>query len=296
MDNDTKSLTKLQDSIFPEITTLELNNSFNQLVAIMPEHNQMLDIIKESLPEIQRSTSLFFKTQSMFMDNMMTVNHNTPLRNIRQILAEMNRTRDAIKETVFKLKKKEIELKMKKREIEVESVKSDSDNLKIEMLQLEVMEIIDGADSARGYISGAIRRLTNYTEQYNSIITKYGIQNFTEKDFEKEEEKYHIKKAFEQGLTAARSRGGIVDEGNFIYFTQIGINGATAQFYISKFLNAEQELFKEGKAPTHKAYLDFLEEMAKVFADSAKTYAESKGMCISTETAMIKNGDDRLLK
>ena len=280
----------LKEQAFPEISNLELNNSFNQLVAIMPEHSQMLDGIKESLPEIQRSTSLFFKTQSQMMDNMLTVSHNTPLRNLRQILAEMNASREAIKEAIFKLKKKEIETRQKQRQSD-----NSKDDLEIEMLTVEILEIQANADSTRGYISGAIRKLANYTEQYNSITQKFGVSDFNEADFEREEEAYHIKKAFEQGLCAARAHGGVIDEGNGIYFVQIGINGAHAQFYVTQFLRAEQSLLSEGKAPTHKAYLDFLDDMVNVFTGSAQVYAEAKGMNTMTNTALLQKGDDRLL-
>lgn len=280
---------EVQDLAFPEITKLQLDSSFQQLAVIMPEHTQMLEVIKESLPEIQRSTSLFFKTQSQFMDNMMTVSANTPIRNVRQILAEMNQTREAIKEAVLKLKKKEIELRMKQRDLEKET-----DDLKAEMLQVEIMEIITNAETTRGYVSGAIRKLTNYTEQYNSIVEKHNIKDFTESDFEKEEERYHIMKAFEQGLCSARSHGGIIDEGNHIYFSQIGINGAHAQFEVTQFLLQEQALLKEGKAPTHQAYITFLENMANYFQGSAESYAKTKGMTPMTQIALIQKGDTRL--
>lgn len=288
---------------FPEINALQVSNSFDKLVEIMPEHKEMLEVVKQALPEVQRSTSLFYKTQSQFMDNMMTVSHMTPLRNLRQILAQMNSTREAIKEAHFKLKKKEVELKQKQREYnglfaegsDGMMLNDKNDDLKADLLEIEMAEIVSNADSTRGYISGAIRTLANYTQQYNLIMAKHGLENWNEADFEKEEERYHIMKAFEQALCAARSRNGMIDEGNMIYLTQIGINGATAQFYMLNYLQNEQNLLKEGKAPTHKAYRDFLEEMANIFAGSAKEFAETKGMTTVSNVALIQQGDSRLL-
>lgn len=303
----------VKDLAFPEITKLQMEDSFNKLVAIMPEHQQMLDVIKESTPEIHRSTSLFFKTQSQFMDNMMTVSHNTPLRNLRQILAEMNQTREAIKEAYFKLKKKDIEVKQKQLEAEeffkfiedpkpflkikkFKDVSAREAELKLQMLEIEIQELIAQAETTRGYISGAIRKLTNYTEQYNTVQERHGLQGFTEADFELEEERYHIMKAFEQALCAARTRHDFsIDEGNMIYLTQIGINGAHAQFEIHQYLKAEQEILKSGKAPTHDMYLAFLNQMATHFAGSAQNYANAKGMATMTTTALIQKGDDRFL-
>lgn len=296
----------IKDIAFPEITLPELTQSIKQIAETLPEHKEMLKVIEAGLPEVQRASSLFYKTQSQFMDNMMTVSANTPIRNLRQILAEMTRTRDAIKEASFNLKKKEIEMRMKKRDLEKEK-----DELKAEMLMVEIMEIQSQANTTKDYMSGAIRRLANYTEQYNSIMEKYRLEGFNEADFEQEEERYHIMKAFEQALCAARSRGGIVDEGNMIYFTQIGINGAGAQREISEYLRAENLLLQgldlDGKPlvdangnpvgpaePTYKMYLMFLERMADKYQGSADNYAQVKGMTTVSATALIKEGDRRL--
>lgn len=303
MSDDKKKKTDLvdvKDDVFPEIADLTKDESFRQIVAIMPEHAPMLKIIKDSMPEIQRSSSLFYKTQSQFMDNMLTVTANTPIRNLRQILAEMNRTRDALKEAHFKMRKKEIEMEQKKRELESlldanGKLKNNEDDLRAEMLRVEIGELMSNAETTKGYISGAIRKMTNYTQQYNSIVEKHQLQNFNEAAFEKEEERYHIMKAFEQALCAARSNGGRIDEGNHIYLTQIGINGAHAQFLITSFLRTEQELLNNGKAPTHKAVRDFLEGVADEFQGSSEKLAESKGMKTVTDSALIEKGDQRLL-
>jgi len=272
--------------IISQSTDLVLNNTVNSLVESMPEHTQMLQIIQHSLPEIKRGTSLFCKTQSQFMDNMLTVSHPTPLRNARQILAEINKATEALKEAHFKQKKLEIELKIKQRDLELEK-----DYLKQDLLNLEIMEIMTRIDSSEGYISGAIRKLTNYTEQYKSILSKYGKQHFSEEDFENEEEEYHIKKAFDQALTAARSRNGIIDEGNLMYIAQIGINAGSAQRDIIMFLNAEAQLIQQGKEPTHRMVLDFLQRMYDKHKGSSKELAEHKGLIgTSTKEALLLTG------
>lgn len=272
--------------IISQSTDLILNNTVNSLVTSMPEHTQMLQIIQQSLPEIKRGTSLFCKTQSQFMDNMLTVSHPTPLRNARQILAEINQTTEALKEAHLKQKKLEIELKIKQRELE-----SEKDYLKQDLLNLEIMEIVTKIDSSEGYISGAIRKITNYTEQYNSILAKHGKQNFNEEDFENEEEEYHIKKAFDQALTAARSRNGLIDEGNLLYLSQIGINGGSAQRDVIVFLNQEGQLLQQGKTPDNNLVLNFLNDMYNKYKGCAKELAKYKGLIgTSTKDALLLTG------
>lgn len=291
----------VSDLAFTEISKLQMTDTFKDLVSAMPEHAQMLETIKAGLPEVHRATSLFMKAQSQFMDNMLTVSANTPIRNMRQILAEMNKVREAISEASFKLKKSQIELRRKQRQLESltnedGSIKLGSDELDVELLDVEIMEILTNAEAIKGYMSGAIRKLANYTEQYQAIEAAHGVGEFTEVDFEEDEERYHIMKAFEQGLCAARSHGGVIDEGNIIYFTQIGVNGAHAQSCVLEYLYAEEALLKQDKAPTHKAYRDFLDRMATTFKGCSKEFAKAKGMTTASDSSLLKRGDDRLIK
>lgn len=265
--------------------------SVKDIIAYAPEHKEMILKLEENLPEIQRATSLFGKTQSQFMDNMLTVSHTTPVRNLRQILAEVEKLKNALQEAYFKDAKRSVEIKMKLRDLE-----NEKDELKKELIEIEINELRTQADTSNKYVSGAIRSITNYMEQYNSILASMGVTDFNEIDFEKEEEKYHIQKAFEQGLTAARSHDGRIDEGNMIYFTQIGINGAAAQAEVRGYLIYEQEMLKQGHVPTHGMFLTFLNQMSEKYAGSAQEYAKAKGMTGTiTEYAALKEGDTRLL-
>lgn len=256
-----------------EYQTLESPKLVQDLIIKMPEYTGMLEVLNTNLPAIKQSTENFHKTQSQFMDNMLTVSHPTPLRNVRQILAEMTKTELALKEAYIKSYKKEVEIEIKKREL-----KDVTDELQAKLIQLDILELHTHLEATRSSIGGAIRKMTNYSEQYNAILAKHDLHNFTEEDFEREEEKYHIMKAFDQGIIAARCRNGVLDEGNMIYLTQIGINGAGAQREVTHYLNLEQRLLLENKEPTHKMYLSFLETMADKYMGCSQTFAEHKGM------------------
>lgn len=274
-----------------DLQTLE-TSKINSIIAYAPEHSKMLEVIRDNLPEIQRATSLFGKGQSQFMDNMLTVAHTTPVRNLRQILAEIEKSKMALKESYFKQAKKDIEICIKQRDLDLEK-----DDLKRQLAEIEISEMYSQKESSQIYISGAIRAITNYIEQYNSILASMGVTDFNEIDFEQEEEKYHIQKAFEQGVTAARSRQGIVDEGNMIYFTQIGINGAAAQRDVMDYLVSEGKLLADKEEPTHQMFLDFLNKSSEKYKGCSSTYAKAKGMTGKiSEIASLKTGDLRLIK
>jgi hypothetical protein len=251
-----------------------------------PEIKSIATRIQEHLPEINRARENFGKTQSQFMDNMLTVSHPTTLRNMHQIAAEVEKTMQALREAFFRHEKQKIKLKMKSRRLQEET-----DPLKKELLEVSIAEINSGIERGEVYISGAIRKVANYMEQYNRLskvlMKEQGVSQFSELDFEQEEEKYHIMKAFEQALCAARSRGGAIDEGNHIYFQQIGINGAAAQVEVLKLLHIENKLIERNETPPHALVRDFLQEMAKKFKGCSLELAEAKGMTVCTPSATV---------
>lgn len=254
-----------------------LLEKIGDLVSTMPEkYTPMLQEIKSGLPEIKRASQAFFKTQSQFMDNMLTVSHPTPLRNLRQILAEMNKTMEALRENYFNRLRIDLVIRRKKAQLEKED--GLLDDFDKEEIAIDIADNQTKLEIQEAYVGGAIRKLRNYMEQYQSILRSIGVENWTEIDFEAEEERYHIMKAFEQGMCAARTRQGIIDEGNMIYFQQIGINGAMAQTCLLEYLREEERLVKEGNEISHKAIINFLNDMANKFKGCSRGYAEMKGM------------------
>lgn len=247
------------------------------------EYKKMSSYIQKHLPTIVEATGNFCKTQSQFMDNFLTISHPTPLRNAHQILAELTSSISALQEAQYNTKKAEIKIKMLERD------KSKlTDELEIENISLDIDYEIAKLQTTKQYVDGAVRKVTNYIEQYNNILENNNIEKITEELFEKEEEKYHIMRAFNQALCAARSRGGCIDEGNFIYFSQIGINGAMAQSFVSTFLNEEQSILSNGNKIDGTFQISFLKNMAKLFEGCSNSIAENKGHSNNCDIALIK--------
>ena len=274
----------------------------------------MIDKISNILPSMQETTLNFCKSQSQFMDNMMTVSHPTPIRNLRQILAEVEQATMALRESHFKVKKNILEIEDLNEEIAIlqnSDKREDKKVLRYKLVELQEKE--SGLDVNKRYVEGAIRRVANHAEQYQNILNALGVNSFDEIDFEAEEERYHIMTAFSQGLMAARSHGGFIDEGNQIYLFQVGINGGVAQSYVTQYLNNERELIAVGNQklmeaqeklslgeeltqeemqipyPDHTMILAFLNEMAERFKGCSAKFASLKGMTVNSDYALIKN-------
>ena len=97
-------------------------------------------------------------------------------------------------------------------------------------------------------------------------------------DYELDQVRFHIMTAFNQALTAARSRGGLIDEGNHIYLFQLGINGALAQKEITALLEAEQIALNEGLEPSHSALIEWLNRLANKYAGAPARYAQIRNL------------------
>jgi len=251
-------------------------------VANLASHYQvMLKEVADYFPAIQKATGNFHKSQSQFMNNMLTVSHNTVLRNARQILSEVERSKQALDEAYFKLLKDQNEIKRKE-----SSLESATDALDKELLEIELAELKHKIKSSQGYIEGAIRKVSAYMAQYQQLLKALGKDEFTEEDFERDEENYHIMKMFEQGLCAARSHYGVVDEGNQIYAHQIGVNGTAAQAEVTAYLQAEAAMIERGEMPPHGMTVDWLRSMAEKYSGSAAEYCARKGMMLLDTKAL----------
>lgn len=260
----------------------DLINIDEQNFIEVKEVKHMVESFKDFLPEYNRACKALGKRQSQFMDNMLTLSKPTPIRNLRQILSEITTAKEAIMENGFNLNESRIKV-----DILREKLDQETDPLKIKLIENKINKRLYQLENVKKYYVGAFKKLENYTKQYQMLCEKHDIAGWTEEDFEDEEERYHIMTAFDQALTAARSKGGLIDEGNHIYLNQIGINGSSAQHHVTMFLREEQECFRNGKEPKHQSVLNFLNAMAEKYKGCSKELQEKKGMSVQTSTALI---------
>ena len=252
----------------------------------------MLDNIHNTLPAIKQSSSNFYKSHSQFMNVMLDVTAITPIRSVKHTLAEIDKTRMALEEGHISLKKKDIELREKEHKLKTDL---DMTTFEKELLELEILEIQVGMNNNQNSITGAIRKMNFFTNQYKSILKKLGKEDITEEEYEKEESSYHVMTCMKQALSAARSRGGAIDEGNLIYLFDMGINSGQAQTEVNAYLKMEKEILEAGQEPTHEMTMQWLEACAVKFSKDAKKFAERRGFTLydkqSMNTKLIDNKD-----
>ncbi len=250
---------------------------------VKQEYKEMLTNINNTLPAIKQTSSNFYKSHSQFMGVMLDVTAITPVRSVKHTLAEIDKTRMALEEAHIKMRKKEIELREKEHKL-----RSDIDltEFEKEMLEIEILEIKVNMNNIQNSITGAIRKMSFFTNQYKSILKKIGKDDITEEEYEKEESRYHVMTCLKQALNAARARGGVIDEGNLIYLFDMGINSAQAQAEIYSYLKMENEMMDKGVAPTHEMTMQWLEACADKFQGDAEKFAERRGFTLYDEKSL----------
>jgi len=269
----------MSDSTNKDLIIKEISQS----PLVKKEYKNMLENITNTLPAIKQTSSNFYKSHSQFMGVMLDVTAITPVRSVKHTLAEIDKTRMALEEAHIKMRKKEIELREKEHKL-----RSDIDltEFEKEMLEIEILEIKVNMNNIQNSITGAIRKMSFFTNQYKSILKKLGKEDITEEEYEKEESRYHVMTCMKQGLNAARARGGVIDEGNLIYLFDMGINSAQAQAEIYSYLKMENDMMDKGKAPTHEMTMQWLEACADKFQGDAEKFAERRGFTLYDEKSL----------
>lgn len=277
----------LVDSSTNKIITRAVDEKEFKMITMTP---QMLEHLGNQMLEVNRATNAFGKTQSQFMNNVMTVSAHSPIRNLRQILAEVERRRQALKENTYKIKKQMID-KMEITENISKLISEDNEDknkYKIARLQIKLEEIESGILDARLYIEGALKTIYSYMQAYDDIKKAHNVpDNWDEKTFEEAEEHYHITKAFEQAHADVLATGRIT-QGNHEYFRQCGINPQNAQNDLLTYMSYEQD--KMNKLATEKgetlntmnigidSFADFLQNMAAKYKGNSGRMLEIKGI------------------
>jgi len=250
------------------------------------EYQPMLAVIDRVRPVAAQLVAEHGKSHSQFqmalLDNAGPIAGPRPLRNLRQILASVDRTESALRENLCKMREAECQSQLLRERAE------RSEGAARQLLLAKAHTIDSGLEQSRIYIAGAVRKLSGLYQQCESLEQRVRSdldlgpdEPIREKHFEQDEEVFHIMQAFRQALISFRANGKI-DEGNMIYLADLGISGRLAQNEIHGYLEWFEAHMKADRfEDVHDAFAadgHFLESMADKFAGCGRRYAEQKGL------------------
>lgn len=247
-----------------------------------PEYQEMIKKIESVMPDVYKNSSNFYKTDSQMKEVTLNISDITPFTRLKHILARIERTKEALRENYFNSKKKQIEIAQKKAAI------LEADDLQKQLLEIEIEELESTMAVTANYIKGAIRQMNFLVTQYETTMDSMGKEFISEEEYEESEAKNHIAIALKQALCAARSRNGVIDEGNHIYLFELGINGTAIQAEMYKFFAMENEMLSLGEEPTHEMQMAWIEKMMTKFETNPVKVIKARNLQMLDKTSLVR--------
>lgn len=252
---------------------LDTNNTFTKITtraadgALAKFHTfdkEKLDLIAAGMPEINRAVRALGRKNTQTTNRLMTLtmlNDSSPMRVVRQCLAEIENRRTAIKENRFKLAESAVKLEKLNWELEglikketelTAAADAETDPEKKATIQRTLKETefarmlkkVKAEKTAAGiadamlYIEGALKDLASFQSSYQQICKNKGIpENWDERDLEEAEVKHHVRMSF---LLCFRDVlcSGHVGMGTVEYLQQFGVHPMTAQEIVSGYIDS----------------------------------------------------------
>jgi len=243
--------------------------------------DKALEKINSFMPEINRATAVFSKTNSQTTASLMTLTmlESGPYRTLRQILAQIEKKRGALREAYFKHEKNIIRLDEISEHLRLENAKEDPDYFEIRRLELEWTEINYAMNDALAYIEACIKEIGAYLERAEEVKKNNNIpDNWDEVDFENGEIENHIKSIFRNAIRDIMC--GSRNHGTMEYMEQFGINPIVGYRLVDRYIQNVSNAIntEESKIPSIDIEYKFLDSMYEMFKDEYKKVLKRIGL------------------
>lgn len=249
---------------------------------------QAVALVNEFLPELDAKTKFFDRGNSQSTLSMMSLtmlNGHSPHRMLRQVLAETETRKMALAEaqvshakTLEKIQKLQDKLFL------------DPDNnvlnakLRAAFVNIEMME---------SKINGSFKDIATLITAYNNLKENYGIEDWTEEEFEDSEKKHHVRRGFEL-MYRNLMDGGRASTATIEYMQQYGVHPQVGYTEVSAYINMVNDLINKNQIPHSNHLEEFLDAMAaKYYKESDKTTQRIFGKDNITNTDILSLVQDK---
>lgn len=263
---------------------VDVKGNYNNIITKATDINQLtfktlddkaLQNISDWMPEVNRAVNAFNKQNSQTTSSLMTLNmiDAGPYRMLRQILAQVEQKRSALKENIYKLEKK----KLYYEEVEIK-LQDCEDDLERRKLELKRSKLVSDVVDSNGHIEAALKELGAYKQRYEEICKNNNIpENWDEADFEEAEIEHHIKSIFRNAIRDRMQ--GSHNMGTMEYMEQFGINPITAYALVDRYIaNVKSNIEKNDVGADINAHYQFLDNMFDVFKEEYKKAMSRLGL------------------
>lgn len=206
------------------------------------------ELLSSRLSLLSAKTDPISRSNSQATLTMMTLtmmNGQSPLRQVRQILAEISAKRSALAEAQVSY------AKIKHKVISGDGEVADAKR-RLNGYQLQSLEVA---------VENSMKDIATLISAYDALVSNHGIENWTEEDMERAEARHHIRRGFELLYRNLIERGQAGDA-SIEYLQQFGVHIQVALAEVSGYIIATEELIKSGGRPTASSIEDFLDAMS----------------------------------
>ena len=255
-------------------TSTQIVNAHNQVTFNMPTVTK--DIINKNavakvnagLPEIEEKTRFFDRSNSQSTLSMMSItmlNGQSPMRMMRQVMAEVEKRKMALAESQVTHAKdlKKIE------ELQVKVDENPNDNV----LQAELRLAFVNINMLESKINGSFKDIAVLIDTYEAIKEKNGTDDWDEEAFEREEKRHHVRRAFEL-MYRNLMDGGRASTGTIEYMQQYGIHPQVGLAEVQGYINHVTDRMKKGIMLHANDLEDFLDAVANKYYTNADATTE----------------------
>jgi len=224
--------------------------------------------VNDYLPELEEKTRSFDRNNSQTTLSMMSItmlNGQSPMRMMRQVMAEAEKRKMALAEAQVNHAKKRKEIEKLEKLME-----ADPDDPVIEAkLRLAFVSI----SSLESKINGSFKDIATLIDSYNAIKEKNGIEDWDEEAFEREEKRHHVRRGFEL-MYRNLMDGGRAATATIEYMQQYGIHPQAGLTEVQGYIAHTANKIKRGEIPHSNELEEFLDQMADKYYKNADATTE----------------------
>ena len=231
----------------------------NDLIPNTSISAEALTKICDRLPELHRAKGAVGRRNSQTTSTLMTMTMlaDSPYRQMKQCLSQIDNKRNALIEAHFKTKKNKIRIeKWDKSENEIDQVRAEEARVGIEQMRTSA--------------ENAMKEIGMYQDIYDEIRTSHNIpEDWDEEDFESSEIENAIRMGFRQSIQNLMSSGKIAIS-TVEYWEQFGIHPMVGEKLSREYMAGVQKELNENKHPSVQSMHLFLDQMVETFKDEHK--------------------------
>jgi|APSaa5957512622_1039677.scaffolds.fasta_scaffold11761_7 hypothetical protein len=262
-------------------------SSVVDLAILNNKNHELVARVSSGLPALDNQSRMFDRNNSQTTLSMMSLtmlNGQSPMRMLRQVLAEVEKRKGALVEaqhTAAKIRAKVHKLEALKQPTSVEEAKLIKESFNLEQIGNK--------------INGSLKDIATLMDSYDSIKEKNGIGDWSEEDYEREEKAHHVRRGFEL-MYRNLIEGGHPKEATIEYLTQYGVHTQLALAEVSGYIEVVNRLIAAKEVITSSHLEDFFDEMKVKYqgnADIASTRVFGKAEITNpTYMTMLTNDSE----